>query len=85
MLEVHQTTETIRVNQTAAATHTMSPVDNVTYDLLQSLTSKLEAIEAYTRYAADGGETAELFERLAREDAAHATDLVEALRHKLSR
>jgi hypothetical protein len=76
---------TIHVNQTAATTHTMSAVDNVTYDLLQSLTSKLEAIEAYTKYAADGGETADLFERLAREDAAHATDLVEALRHKLSR
>jgi hypothetical protein len=63
----------------------MSPVDNATYDLLQSLTSKLEAIEAYQKYAADGGESAELFERLAREDASHASDLVDALRSRLTR
>ena len=68
---------------TTTPTGMQSPVDNATYDLLQSLTSKLEAIEAYTKYAKDGGETAELFERLAREDAAHASDLVEALRKKL--
>ena len=31
-----------------------SPVDDITYDLLQALTSKLEAIEAYRMYADDG-------------------------------
>ena len=35
-----------------------SPVDDVTYDLLQALTSKLEAIEAYQMYADDGSESA---------------------------
>ena len=60
-----------------------SPVDDVTYDLLQALTSKLEAIEAYQMYADDGGEAAELFGRLADEDRSHARVLLEALRDRL--
>ena len=38
-------------NQTATMdrTTTGSPVDNLTYNMLQTLTSKLEAIEAYGR------------------------------------
>ena len=60
-----------------------SPVDNYTYDLLQALTSKLEAIEAYQMYADDGGEAAELFGRLAEEDRSHARVLLEALRVRL--
>lgn len=65
-------------------TRTASPVDNATYNLLQALTSKLEAIEAYNKYALDGGPGAELFGRLAREDAEHAKDLVIELRKQLS-
>ena len=61
-----------------------SPVDDATYDLLQALTSKLEAIEAYRMYAEDDEGSAELFERLAREDAEHASQLLDALRDKLS-
>ena len=34
-------------------TPSWSPVDDATYDLLQGLTSKLEAIEAYQMYAED--------------------------------
>jgi rubrerythrin len=60
-----------------------SPVDDVTYDLLQALTSKLEAIEAYQMYAADGGETASLFERLSAEEREHASQLLAALRRRL--
>ena len=60
-----------------------SPVDDVTYDLLQALTSKLEAIEAYQTYADDGGEAAELFGRLADDDRSHARALLEALRARL--
>jgi hypothetical protein len=59
-----------------------SPVDDATYDLLQALTSKLEAIEAYRVYAEDDG-SPELFERLAREDAQHAEQLLDALRERL--
>lgn len=62
-----------------------SPVDDITYDLLQALTSKLEAIEAYQMYADDGGEAAELFERLAAEDGEHAKQLLEELRQRLAR
>ena len=60
-----------------------SPVDDVTYDLLQALTSKLEAIEAYQMYAEDGGEAADLFGRLAAEDRVHAQELLEALSGRL--
>lgn len=31
------------------------PVDNQTYNLLQVIVSKLESIEAYGKYAKDGG------------------------------
>jgi hypothetical protein len=61
-----------------------SPVDNETYNLLQSLTTKLEGIETYQKYAADGGESAQLFDRLAREDAEHARQLLEQLRKRLA-
>ena len=61
-----------------------SPVDDVTYDLLQALTSKLEAIEAYQMYADDGSESAALFERLAADERRHAEDLLDALRGRLT-
>ncbi len=61
-----------------------TPVDDATYDLLQALTSKLEAIEAYAMYAEDEG-VRELFERLGRDEQAHAEALLEALRERLAR
>ena len=61
-----------------------SPVDDVTYDLLQALTSKLEAIEAYQMYATDGGDASPLFERLAADERRHAEDLLEALKGRLA-
>ena len=61
-----------------------SPVDDATYDLLQALTSKLEAIEAYEMYAEDEG-VRELFERLGRDAVEHAEALLEALRGRLAR
>jgi rubrerythrin len=61
-----------------------TPVDDATYDLLQALTSKLEAIEAYQMYAEDDG-VRELFERLGRDEQEHATALLEALRERLAR
>ena len=60
-----------------------SPVDDATYDLLQALTSKLEAIEAYELYAQDEG-VRELFERLGREEAEHADQLLSALKERLN-
>ncbi len=63
---------------------TDSPVDDATYNLLQALTSKLEAIEAYQVYAEDEG-VKELFERLGRDEMAHAEALLEAQRDRLAR
>jgi hypothetical protein len=62
---------------------TQSPVDDATYDLLQALTSKLEAIEAYQLYAEDE-EVREVFERLGRDEVEHAEVLLEALRQRLA-
>ena len=60
---------------------TDSPVDDATYNLLQALTSKLEAIEAYQVYSEDddGG----IFEQLAQEERQHAERLYDALRRRL--
>lgn len=57
-------------------------VDDATYDLLQALTSKLEAIEAYELYALDGNES--LFSDLLEDERRHARRLVSALRERLS-
>ena len=63
-----------------------SPVDNQTYDLLQALTSKCEAIEAYAKYEEDAdGEVRQLFQDLAGEEARAADRILEALRNRLSR
>ena len=65
-------------------TPSQSPVDDATYDLLQALTSKLEAIEAYQMYAEDE-EVRDVFERLGRDEVEHAEVLLRALRERLSR
>ncbi|HJU47372.1 MAG TPA: hypothetical protein VJ689_04510 [Gaiellaceae bacterium] len=70
--------------QQTATTPSQSPVDDATYNLLQALTSKLEAIEAYELYAQDEG-VQDLFERLGREEAAHAEALLAALRERIAR
>jgi rubrerythrin len=64
-------------------TTSQSPVDDATYDLLQALTSKLEAIEAYQMYAEDE-EVRDVFERLGRDEVEHAEVLLRALRERLS-
>ena len=62
-----------------------SPVDDQLYDLLQALTSKCEAIEAYAKYEEDAsGEAKQLFQELAREDTRHAERLLDALRTRLN-
>jgi hypothetical protein len=58
-----------------------SPVDNATYNLLQALVSKLEAIEAYGKYQHDGD--GELFGQLEQEERQHAQQLLQALRTRL--
>jgi hypothetical protein len=68
----------------SSSTTAVSPVDDVTYNLLQSLVTKLEGIETFTKYAADGGEWTDLYDRLARENADSAKELLSALRKQLA-
>lgn len=76
--------------QTATSHHRTStafrnPIDDQLYDLLQALVSKCEALEAYAKYEEDAdGETAQIFQRLGKEDAEHAQQLLDALRQRLS-
>ena len=65
--------------QTMSSTN--SPVDNATYNLMQALVSKLEAIEAYNKYAKDDG--GDLFAELAEEERGHADRLLEQLKDRL--
>jgi hypothetical protein len=61
-----------------------SPVSDHTYNLMQALTSKLEAIEAYGKYAKDAsGRAGQLFQELLDEDRRQAERLLEALREEL--
>ena len=57
------------------------PVDNATYNLLQALVSKLEAIEAYSEYQTDEG--GEIFEQLVRQEQLQAEQLLAALRDRI--
>ncbi len=61
------------------------PVDDATYNIMQTLVSKLEAIDAYRHYADDeGGEDAELFLEMARDDMRHAERLLGILKERLN-
>ena len=63
---------------------TSFPVDNETYDLLQTLTSKLEAIETYQKYSQDAqGDAKQAFQEMAQQDRQHAERLVQLLRQRL--
>lgn len=62
-----------------------SPVDNETYNLMSTLTSKLEALEVYERYLQDvAGESRAVFEEIAADDRRHAEMLMEAVRQALT-
>ena len=61
------------------------PVDNATYNLLQTLTSKLEAIEAYDKYAGDAdSELRGFFEECKRSDQESVERLLGMLSKRLS-
>ena len=61
-----------------------SPVSDVTYDLMQALTSKLEAIEAHEMYREDAhGDVRQLFDDMLDSDRRHAERLLDALRMEL--
>ena len=58
-----------------------SPVDDATYNLLQALTSKLEAIEAYEMYAEQDDEG--VFSELLEDERRHAERLLQSLRRRM--
>jgi hypothetical protein len=61
------------------------PVDNNTYNLLQTLTSKLEAIEAYEEYMADAdGEVRTFLEECKRSDEQAVQRLIQLVSDKLA-
>jgi rubrerythrin len=69
-------------NESQTTGVTDSPVDDATYNLLQALTSKLEAIEAYEIYAEQDEEG--VFEELIQDERRHAERIYEALRRRMS-
>jgi hypothetical protein len=71
------------MQQTDRRSVASSPVDDATYNLLQALTSKLEALEVYEQYQQE--DDTGTFSRLLEEDREHATMLLEALRDRLMR
>jgi rubrerythrin len=60
------------------------PVDNNTYNLVQMLASKLEAIEVYQKYEKDADQkTRGVIQELLQDDRRHAERLLDALRQTL--
>jgi rubrerythrin len=60
------------------------PVDNATYNLLQTVTSKLEAIEVYQKYMKDGDpQTQQFFQQMMQQDQEHARRLLGMLKQRL--
>ena len=57
-------------------------VDDLTFDLLQALTSKLEAIDAYREYA--GHDQSGVFRTMLADEIRHAEILIDALRGRLA-
>ena len=62
------------------------PVDDETYNLLQTLVSKLEALDAYRTYLEDSeGEAATLYQELAQSDYQQAERILGLLKTALAR
>lgn len=67
------------------ATDTGYPVDDGTYNLMTTLTEKLQAIESYRMYAEDvSGREQELYQQLIEEDTRHAEQIFELLKQRIS-
>ena len=74
------------MTQTQSRTRSVfnSPVSDVTYDLMQTLTSKLEAIEAHELFREDAsGEVRQIFDEMLDDERRHAERLLDALRMEL--
>jgi hypothetical protein len=63
-----------------------SPVDNMTYNLIASLHSKLEGLSAYAKYMQDAQgdqEVQQLYQQLQQDDQQHVQRLQQALAKRL--
>lgn len=61
------------------------PVDDGTYNLMVTLTEKLQALKTYEQYARDvDGREKELYSQLIDEDSQHAQRIFEVLRERIS-
>ncbi len=59
------------------------PVDNATYNLLQTLTSKLEGIAAYQKFERDfDGQTQRCFREMMKQDQEHCRRLMGMLKER---
>jgi hypothetical protein len=62
------------------------PVDNATYNLMTTLTEKLQALETYRKYSTDvSGREEELYRQLIDEDTRQAEQIFEVLRERIGR
>jgi hypothetical protein len=62
------------------------PVDNATYNLMTTLTEKLQALETYRKYSKDvSGPEQQLYQQLIEEDSRHAEQIFEVLRGRISK
>jgi hypothetical protein len=62
------------------------PVDDGTYNLLVTLTEKLQALESYATYSKDvDGQERQLYQQLIEEDTRHAEQIMEVLRERIGR
>jgi hypothetical protein len=67
-----------------AAGQAQYPVDNNTYNLLQVITSKLESIEAYSKYEKDADEQSRgLFREMADQDRKYVERLMGSLKQTM--
>jgi rubrerythrin len=62
------------------------PVDDGTYNLMVTLTEKLQALKTYEQYAKDvDGREKELYRELIEEDSRHAQRIYDVLRERIGR
>jgi rubrerythrin len=71
-----------------AKSSTVSPIDDLTYDVITVLQNKAKALEAYDKYlsdaeAEDDDDLKELFSEMRRQDEEHVAVLKEALARRL--
>jgi len=60
------------------------PIDDATYNLITTLSEKLQALETYRKYSTDvSGRELELYKELIDEDTRHAERIWEILRERI--